>query len=99
MNQGENALRAGDRAMAAGAASGRFWSKRGASRSSRAASPEATAESIAQVFMYQGWRVLGLIPARGGSKGLPRKNVRLLDGKPLTAHGTLQAFACATSSK
>jgi len=27
--------------------------------------------------------VLGLIPARGGSKGLPRKNVRLLHGKPL----------------
>ena len=44
--------------------------------------------------MYQGWRVLGLIPARGGSKGLPRKNVRLLDGKPLIAHSILQAFAC-----
>lgn len=28
-------------------------------------------------------RVLGLIPARGGSKGVPRKNIRLLDGKPL----------------
>lgn len=28
-------------------------------------------------------RVLGLIPARGGSKGVPRKNVRLLGGKPL----------------
>lgn len=28
-------------------------------------------------------RVLGLIPARGGSKGLPRKNVRRLCGKPL----------------
>ena len=30
-------------------------------------------------------RVLGLIPARGGSKGVPRKNVRLLGGKPLIA--------------
>lgn len=30
-------------------------------------------------------RVLGLITARGGSKGLPRKNVRLLGGKPLIA--------------
>lgn len=28
-------------------------------------------------------RVLGLIPARGGSKGVPRKNIRLLCGKPL----------------
>jgi CMP-N-acetylneuraminic acid synthetase len=28
-------------------------------------------------------RVLGLIPARGGSKGILRKNVRLLGGKPL----------------
>jgi len=30
-------------------------------------------------------RILGLIPARGGSKGIPRKNVRLLGGKPLIA--------------
>ncbi|MEW6319620.1 MAG: acylneuraminate cytidylyltransferase family protein [Acidobacteriota bacterium] len=27
--------------------------------------------------------VLGLVPARGGSKGVPRKNVRLLAGRPL----------------
>ena len=31
-------------------------------------------------------RVLALIPARGGSKGIPRKNVRPLAGKPLVAH-------------
>lgn len=31
----------------------------------------------------KGLRVLGLIPARGGSKGVPRKNVRLLRGRPL----------------
>lgn len=30
-------------------------------------------------------RILGLIPARGGSKGIPRKNVRPLGGKPLLA--------------
>jgi CMP-N,N'-diacetyllegionaminic acid synthase len=29
--------------------------------------------------------VLALIPARGGSKGVPRKNVRTLGGKPLIA--------------
>lgn len=30
-------------------------------------------------------RVLGLIPARGGSKGVPRKNARALAGRPLLA--------------
>lgn len=30
--------------------------------------------------------VLAVIPARGGSKGIPRKNLRLLAGKPLIAH-------------
>ncbi len=29
--------------------------------------------------------ILGVTPARGGSKGLPRKNIRLLCGKPLIA--------------
>ena len=28
-------------------------------------------------------RILGLIPARGGSKGVPRKNIKLLGKKPL----------------
>ncbi len=27
--------------------------------------------------------ILGLIPARGGSKGVPRKNIRMIAGKPL----------------
>ena len=31
-------------------------------------------------------RYLGVIPARGGSKRLPGKNLRLLAGKPLLAH-------------
>jgi N-acylneuraminate cytidylyltransferase len=29
--------------------------------------------------------ILGITPARGGSKGIPRKNIRLLAGKPLIA--------------
>jgi CMP-N-acetylneuraminic acid synthetase len=33
--------------------------------------------------VHDGFRTLGLIPARGGSKGLPRKNVLPLAGKPL----------------
>jgi len=35
--------------------------------------------------MINGKRVLALIPARGGSKGLPGKNIRPLLGKPLIA--------------
>ena len=31
-------------------------------------------------------RILALIPARGGSKGVSRKNVRLVSGKPLIAY-------------
>lgn len=31
-------------------------------------------------------KVLGLIPARGGSKGVPKKNIRLVDGEPLIAY-------------
>jgi CMP-N-acetylneuraminic acid synthetase len=34
--------------------------------------------------------VLGVIPARGGSKSVPRKNIALLHGKPLLAY-TIQA--------
>ena len=35
--------------------------------------------------MIEGGKVLALIPARGGSKGLPRKNVRMVGGRPLIA--------------
>ncbi len=38
-------------------------------------------------------RVLALIPARGGSKGIPGKNLALLAGKPLLAHTVEQARA------
>lgn len=38
--------------------------------------------------------VLALVPARGGSKGIPRKNITLLAGKPLL-HWTIEAaLAC-----
>lgn len=35
--------------------------------------------------MIDGKSVLAIIPARGGSKGVPRKNIRLVAGKPLIA--------------
>lgn len=37
---------------------------------------------------------LGVIAARGGSKGLPRKNVLPLGGRPLIAHTIGAAMAC-----
>lgn len=39
-------------------------------------------------------RVLAVIPARGGSKGLPGKNIRLFAGLPLIAHSILLARLC-----
>jgi len=35
--------------------------------------------------LIRGKKVLGIIPARGGSKGVPRKNIREVAGKPLIA--------------
>jgi CMP-N-acetylneuraminic acid synthetase len=36
-------------------------------------------------------RIIGLIPARGGSKGISRKNLRNLNGIPLVGHKIIQA--------
>jgi CMP-N-acetylneuraminic acid synthetase len=38
-------------------------------------------------------QVLALVPARGGSKGIPRKNLRLLAGKPLVVHAVETGLA------
>ena len=40
--------------------------------------------------MYQNKKVLAIIPARGGSKGIPHKNIINLCGKPLIAY-TIEA--------
>lgn len=45
--------------------------------------------------MYKGKRILGVIPARGGSKGVPLKNIINVGGKPLI-HYSIQ---CAKYSK
>lgn len=34
----------------------------------------------------KGAKILAIIPARGGSRGIPKKSVRLFAGKPLIAH-------------
>jgi N-acylneuraminate cytidylyltransferase/CMP-N,N'-diacetyllegionaminic acid synthase len=41
--------------------------------------------------VYRDKKILALIPARGGSKGLPRKNIKPLLGKPLIAWTIEQA--------
>ncbi len=41
-------------------------------------------------------KILGLIPARGGSKGVPRKNIKLLGDKPLIQYTIEKALACTS---
>lgn len=44
-------------------------------------------------------RVLAIIPARGGSKGVPGKNSKLLGGKPLIAYSIEQAVVSNSFAK
>ena len=43
--------------------------------------------------------ILAVIPARGGSKGVPRKNIRLLGGKPLLQYTAEAALAAKRLTK
>lgn len=43
--------------------------------------------------------ILGVIPARGGSAGVPRKNLRLVGGKPLITHAIENGLACKRIDK
>lgn len=55
--------------------------------------------------MYQGKRFLAVIPVRGGSKGIPRKNIKPLAGKPLlvwtieAAHKSKYLDRCVVSTE
>ncbi len=42
--------------------------------------------------MKKSLNIIALIPARSGSKGIPHKNIRLLQGKPLLAHSIEHAL-------
>ncbi len=44
-------------------------------------------------------KTLCVIPARGGSKGIPRKNIRILGGKPLIGHVITAALESAAFDK
>ena len=35
--------------------------------------------------MYDGQRILAVVPARGGSKGVPKKNIQPIQGVPIVA--------------
>ena len=45
--------------------------------------------------MYKNKKILAIITARGGSKGLPGKNIKGLNGKPLIAWTIEQARKCS----
>jgi len=44
-------------------------------------------------------KILGIIPARGGSKGVPGKNIKLLNGKPLLAYTAKSALTAKGLTK
>jgi CMP-N-acetylneuraminic acid synthetase len=44
-------------------------------------------------------KTLGLVPARGGSKGIPRKNLRTLAGRPLLEYTARSALAATSLSR
>lgn len=44
--------------------------------------------------MFRDQKILAIIPARGGSKGLPRKNIKKLGDKPLIAWSIESAKSC-----
>ena len=44
--------------------------------------------------MINGKKVLALIPARGGSKGIPNKNILKINRKPLIAYTIHEALSC-----
>lgn len=49
--------------------------------------------------MVKHHQVLALIPARGGSKSIPRKNIRLLAGYPLIAYSIAAGLAATTVTR
>lgn len=44
-------------------------------------------------------KIIAIIPARGGSKGIARKNIKLFLGKPLIAYTIIEALKCERIDK
>lgn len=53
--------------------------------------PGPLRDHLIHLLLINKQKVLAIIPARGGSKGLPRKNILPLADKPLIAHSIIQA--------
>ncbi|NQT95558.1 MAG: acylneuraminate cytidylyltransferase family protein [Candidatus Omnitrophica bacterium] len=49
--------------------------------------------------MYKEKKILAIIPARGGSKGIPHKNIKKIAGKPLIFWTIEEAKRCASLDK
>ena len=47
-----------------------------------------------KIAVLKNKKIIALIPARGGSKGIPDKNIKLMDGIPLLAHSINYAKSC-----
>ena len=43
--------------------------------------------------------IVAIIPARGGSKGIPRKNIKKINGKPLLEYTAKSALKCESLSR
>jgi len=56
--------------------------------------PAITAARTRRLTMIGNKNVIAIVPARGGSKGLPGKNMRPMIGKPLIAWTIEQALNC-----
>lgn len=61
-------------------------------------------DTQAETFLRYGVEVVSpnivaIITARGGSKGLPRKNIRMLNNKPLISYSIMAALQCRYISR
>ena len=43
--------------------------------------------------------IITIIPARGGSKSIPKKNIQILDGKPLISYSINYSINCSVVNK
>ncbi|MBZ0319434.1 MAG: acylneuraminate cytidylyltransferase [Anaerolineae bacterium] len=57
------------------------------------------AENLSDKEKTNSLNILAIIPARGGSKGIPKKNIKPILGKPLLAYSIEQAWATLAISR
>src|SRR5438876_3563788 len=81
----------GRREFGGGASDPRIASQRHAGQRRRRAGPRGARARRCSLSKPD---VLALIPARGGSKSVPRKNLLPVAGRPLIAYSIMHAQAC-----